>query len=172
MILTACRRQEIGGMCWSEFNPDGTWTLPAERAKNKRAHTLPLPPPAWEIIAGVPKMAGRDQLFGTRAAGYTNWGPGKAALDRALGDTVAPWTLHDIRRTVATRMADLKVQPHIIETVLNHQSGHKGGIAGIYNRSSYSTEVKNALAMWSDHVRAMVAGEERVVVPFGPTSAA
>ena len=44
------------------------------------------------------------------------------------------WTLHDLRRTVATRMADLGVQPHIIEAVLNHVSGHKAGVAGIYNR--------------------------------------
>jgi integrase len=174
MILTGCRRKEIGGMRWGELDEDaGTWTIPKERAKNKRAHKLPLPAAAWEIIGCVPKMAGRDCLFGTRAdAGFTIWGIGKAALDRALGDTVAPFVLHDVRRAVATGMADIGIQPHIIEQVLNHVSGHKSGVAGIYNRSSYEREVKTALAMWSDHVRARVAGEERVIVPFGPTSAA
>ena len=67
---------------------------------------------------------------------------------------VTNWNVHDLRRTVATRMADLGVQPHIIEQVLNHQSGHKRGPAGIYNRSPYEREVKAALALWQDHVAA------------------
>ena len=168
MILTSCRRQEIGGMCWDEFNPDGTWTLPAERAKNKRALTLPLPAAAWSIINAVPHMAGRDQLFGDRAAGFMSWGRGKATIERELDGSVAPWTLHDLRRTAATRMSDLGVQPHIVETILNHVSGHKRGPAGIYNRSSYATEVKAALALWSDHVRSVVTGAERAILPFAP----
>jgi integrase len=115
-------------------------------------------------------MVGRDQLFGVRAAGYTTWGLSKASLDRALGDTVAPWTLHDLRRTVTTRMADIGIQPHVIEQVLNHVSGHKGGVAGIYNRSSYANEVRTALALWADHVQA-IAGDERKILPFGTTAA-
>jgi len=58
-------------------------------------------------------------------------------------------------------MADLGVQPHIIEAVLNHVSGHKGGVAGIYNRSSYEREVRAALMLWADHVRALVEGGEK-----------
>jgi hypothetical protein len=61
-------------------------------------------------------------------------------------------------------MADLGIAPHVIEQILNHQGGHKGGVAGIYNRSSYQREVKAALALWSDHVRALVEGGERVIV--------
>jgi integrase len=166
-MLTGCRRQEVGSMCWSELDAQrGTWTIPSERTKNKRAHTLPLPPAAWDIINRVPRLAHRDYLFGTRAEGFRAWAEGKAELDKALGDTVAPFVLHDIRRTVATRLADLGVQPHVIEQILNHQSGHKAGIAGIYNRSSYEREVRAALAMWADHVRALVVGGERKVVPF------
>ena len=74
--------------------------------------------------------------------------------------------LHDLRRTVATKMADLGVQPHIIEEILNHRGGHKAGIAGIYNRSSYEREVKAALLTWADYVRALVDGGERKVVLF------
>jgi hypothetical protein len=77
-----------------------------------------------------------------------------------------PWTVHDIRRTVATKMADLGVQPHIIEEVLNHRSGHKRGIAGVYNRSSYDREVRAALALWADHLRTLVEGGERKVLTF------
>lgn len=173
LILTGARRQEIGGMAWSELDPDaGTWSLPADRAKNKRAHTLPLPPAAWDIINGVPRVAGRDRLFGDRAAGgYSNWGAGKAALDRALGDRVAPFVLHDVRRSVATGLGNIGVQPHVIETVLNHVSGHRSGVAGTYNKSAYTREVTAALALWSDHICAAVTGTEHRILPFGPTAA-
>ena len=64
-------------------------------------------------------------------------------LNEAIG--VKEWTIHDLRRTAATRMADSGVQPHIIEAVLNHVSGHKGGIAGVYNRAAYEPEKREAL---------------------------
>jgi hypothetical protein len=63
-------------------------------------------------------------------------------------------------------MADLGVQPHIIEQILNHQSGHRAGVAGTYNRSPYEREVRNALALWAEHVRTLVEGGERKVVPL------
>jgi integrase len=153
LILTAARRQEIGGLAWSEIDRDkSTWTLPAERSKNKLQHTLPLMPAALEILDATPQRAGRDQLFGDRADdGFTAWDRRKSVLDKKAGvtdwnDTRQSWMLHDIRRSVATKMADIGVQPHIIEQILNHQSGHKRGPAGIYNRSSYEREVRAALA--------------------------
>ena len=154
-------------MGWSELEFErGTWTIPAARAKNHRSLTLPLPQIALDIVARVPRMVGRYQLFGMRASrGFTGWA---AKAERALraASQVTDWTLHDLRRTVATRMADLGVQPHIIEAVLNHVSGHKGGVAGIYNRSSYEREVRAALALWADHVRALVEGGEKKIVPL------
>lgn len=172
LILTACRRQEIGGMRWSELDHDaGTWTLPPERSKNKRAHTLPLPSAAWDIIKGVPHLAHRDHLFGVRAdSGFCDWHAAKVALDQKLGDSVAPFLLHDLRRTTATKLADMGVQPHVIEQILNHQSGHKSGIAGVYNRSSYEREVKAALALWADRVRVLTEGGERKIVPLPAAS--
>jgi integrase len=167
LILTGCRRQEVGSMRWSELDADaGTWTIPAARAKNGREHTLPLPPLAWQIINSSPHIAGRDYLFGIRSQGFKSWADGKAELDKRLGDTVAPYVLHDTRRSVATGMANLGVQPHIIETILNHQGGHKRGVAGVYNRASYGREVKAALAMWADYVRALAEGGERKVLAF------
>jgi integrase len=165
LILTGCRRQEIGGLRWSELDRDaGTWTLPPGRSKNKQAHTLPLPTAAWDIINSVPRVAGRDQLFGSRTEhGFASWATAKRELDKTLGDAVAPFVLHDIRRTAATKLADLGVQPHVIEQILNHRGGHKSGPAGIYNRSSYEREVKAALAMWADHVCTLADGGERVV---------
>jgi integrase len=167
LILLGSRRQEVGGMRWSELDPAlGTWTLPAERSKNGRAHTIALPPPALAIINAVPRTD-RDHLFGDRSgAGFTSWGPAKAALDRRLAGAVQPWRAHDIRRTAATRMADIGIEPHHIEAVLNHYSGHRLGVAGVYNRIVYERAVRAALVRWSEHVLALIEGrgsDDRVV---------
>lgn len=166
LILTGCRREEIGGLRWSEIDLDrGVWTLPAERSKNGRAHTLTLPASALAIVAAVERVNGRDCLFGGAAGhGFQRWSASKAELDIRSG--VAGWTVHDIRRTVATGMADIGIQPHVVEAVLNHQSGHKRGVAGTYNRSSYTHEAKTALTLWSEHVLALVEGRTSTVVPL------
>jgi integrase len=165
LILTGSRRGEVGGMRWSELDLDrGLWSIPPQRTKNKKPHQLPLMPLALDVITGVPRRVGRDHLFGTRSAvGLRHW-HAKIELDRRLGAAVGPWRVHDVRRTVATRMADLGVMPHVIEAVLNHYSGHRGGVAGIYNRSSYERDVRAALALWADHIRSIVDGNERKVL--------
>jgi integrase len=167
LILTGCRRAEVGGMAWSELDiENGTWTIPKERSKNGRAHTLPLMPMALEIVRAVPQRMGRDQLFGqTHSAGFSQWDQDKGRLDARL-DISERWILHDIRRSVATKMADIGIAPHVIEQILNHVSGHKSGVAGIYNRSSYEREVRAALGLWSDHLRTLLTGSERKVVPL------
>ena len=88
-------------------------------------------------------------------------------LDQKTG-IAEKWNIHDVRRSAATRMADLGVAPHVIEQILNHQSGHRAGVHGIYNRSSYEREVRAALALWEDHVRALVEGGARRVLAFAP----
>jgi integrase len=165
LILLGSRRGEVGGMCWSELNLDtGIWTLPAERSKNGRSHVVPLAPIAIGVVAAVPRTD-RDQLFGDRAGcGFTSWDRGKAELDRSIVSIANEWRLHDLRRSVATKMADIGIEPHIIEACLNHYSGHRAGIAGVYNRSSYDRAVKAALTRWSEHVLALVEGRESNVV--------
>jgi hypothetical protein len=74
---------------------------------------------------------------------------------------VKPWRLHDLRRTVATGMADLGIEPHHIEAVLNHFGGHRAGIAGVYNRSGYERAVASALQRWADHVEHLVSAARR-----------
>jgi len=167
LILTGCRCSEIGGLRWSEIDLDqGTITIPGERTKNGRAHTLTLSNMAMDIISSIPPRVGRDHLFGERANGFTSW-----AKQHQLGDGITErWTLHDLRRSAATGMAELGIQPHIIEAVLNHASGHKAGIAGIYNRAEYKRDMRNALAVWSDHIHSIVTGDERKVLGF-PQSA-
>jgi integrase len=100
-------------------------------------------------------------------AGFADWSQAKAALDKRLGGAgVKPWRLHDLRRTFVTGLANLGVLPHVIETCVNHQGGHKAGVAGIYDRSRRDKEVAQALALWADKVRLIVEGGERKVVVF------
>ena len=169
LALTGCRREEIGGMRWSEIDRDtGVLALPKERTKNRRAHTVPLTPLALSILETVPRRAAsRDHVFGERSpVGFTRWAETKRDLDRRLAGQVKGWRLHDLRRTMATRMADLGVQPHIIEAALNHYSGHRRGVAGVYNRSPYEREVRAALAQWAEHVTAFIEGHKSKVVPL------
>ena len=169
LILTACRREEIGGLRWSELDLDkGVMTLPKERVKNNRAHSLPLPPLALSIIEAIPRRVSRDLLFGSRSRspGFCSWAVAKSKLDAKLGGKVAPWRVHDLRRTTATRMADLGVQPHVIEAALNHYSGHRRGVAFVYNKSPYEREVRAALAQWAEHVTAVVEDRKSKVTPL------
>ena len=106
-------------------------------------------------------------MFGEARGPFQGWSKAKAALDRRLAlirYANRPWRLHDIRRTVATRMAELGVQPHVVEAVLNHVSGHKAGVAGVYNRALYAAEKRRALELWAEHVRASVEGDAANVV--------
>jgi integrase len=166
LILLGNRRQEVGGMRWSELDDDGNWSLPAPRAKNDRALTVALPPTALAIIKAVPRT-NRDQLFGNRArSGFTSWWEGKQAINQRLGDKVRPWRIHDLRRSVATKMADIGIEPHIIEAALNHYSGHRAGPAGVYNRARYERQIRAALLRWDEHVTALIEGRKSKVVPL------
>jgi integrase len=168
LILTASRRSEIGGIRWSEIELEkGTWTLPKQRSKNGLAHTLPIVPMMREIIESVPVrdgLRGGDVVFGFTNSGFTGWTFGKRALDAKLD--LPHWVHHDIRRSVASGLGDIGVQPQIIEEILNHRSGHRRGVASVYNRSSYANEVRAALLLWSNHIRALVEGTERKVIAF------
>ena len=174
LMLLGSRRQEVGGMKWSEINREKCeWVLPKERAKNKRDLTLPLPPLALEIIESIREIVGRDRVFGARApTGFCGWTWSKAELDQRLGDQVAPWRIHDIRRSVATHLADdLNVQPHVIECILGHYGGFRRGTAQVYNKSPYGNEMRAALVAWSEHLQSLIAGTARKVVAFPQKSA-
>jgi integrase len=147
LLLTGQRRNEIGRLSWAEIDlAKGMILLPPERVKNGREHSVPLSSQALTIFERQPRRNSSDFLFGER--GFNDWDRAKQRLDQCLG--IAPWRLHDLRRTAATQMAELGVQPHIIEAVLNHISGHKGGVAGIYNRARYEKEMRDALQRWAD----------------------
>jgi integrase len=166
LILTGCRRSEIGDMAWSELDFEkGVWTLPAARAKTHKARSIPLLPMLLEVIEDLPRMASRDQLFGGRVQGrgFSAWHLGKAALDLRCG--VAGWVIHDLRRSVATHMAEqLAVPPHIVELVLGHE--FRTGVQARYNRAPYGGEIRDAYLRWHEILRTLLDGGERKVVPF------
>jgi integrase len=168
LLLTGQRAAEIGSLRWDEVKDDRI-ELPGERTKNKRPHSIWLSDPARAILDSF-RMVGRVHVFGRDdIAGFRGWGVCKQRLDERIAKTSAPlaaWVVHDFRRTAATRMAELGVQPHIIEAVLNHVSGHKAGVAGIYNRATYDREKRAALSLWAEHVLAAVEERAPTVVPM------
>jgi integrase len=155
LLLTGARRSEIGGLRWSEIDTrGGVINLPADRTKNGRGHTLPMSKPVRAIFEPRPRTLGRDFVFG-RGVGFTGWHLGKEALDARLPH-LQPWTLHDLRRSTVTGMAELGIAPHIIEAVVNHLSGHKASVAGIYNRAQYLEPMRAALDQWGEHILKIV----------------
>ena len=159
LMLTGQRRDEIAGLRRSELKQAGMIALPAERTKNSRPHDVPLSIQAQAVLDEVPARDGRAYVFGQGEGGFSGYSKAKQAMDATAGLS-EPWTLHDLRRTMATRMADLGVQPHVIESILNHVSGHKAGVAGVYNRSTYAAEKRAALDLWGIHIQALLAKAE------------
>jgi integrase len=148
LVLTGQRRSEIGGLRWSELR-DESIVLPADRTKNARSHTVPLSPLAHEVINRQDRVT--EFVWGTV---WTRWSAPKAALAARAG--IGDWRLHDLRRTFATMLGELGyAQPHVIEAALNHYSGHRAGIVGVYQRSKHADEVRAALLRWSEYVEGL-----------------
>jgi integrase len=189
LALTGQRAAEIAGLSWSEI-ADDTIVLPGERTKNHRPHIVPLSDAAAAIIAAQPKREERDLIFGRGSKPFSGWSNCKERLDarikKATGKSLPHWTPHDLRRTFATYAgggmpehqikklsardkeagSGLGIEPHVIEAVLNHVSGYKAGVAGIYNRSSYAREKKAALDLWADRLAAIVEDRDNNVTPL------
>lgn len=169
LLLLGQRRSEVAEMTWSEVDLNAkVWRLPASRSKNGIEHTLPLPQAAIDILRGLPRFAGSDLVFSTD--GKRNLGNFiriKERLDRrmeaTLGDAFKPWTIHDVRRSFASGLGEIGIQPHIIEACLNHRSGVIKGIARTYNRHPYLGEMKLALEAWAARIREIETGEQAAV---------
>jgi integrase len=174
LILTGCRRDEIGGLQWCELDLDqGVLAIPGARTKNHHALQLTLPPQAVSLLKETPRKADRDYVFGSSGGPFSRWSWEKQSIDHRIlkaGEAVDPWRIHDLRRTVATGMAEIGISPHIIEAVLNHRSGHKAGVAGIYNRASYEREICDALSRWAEHVTTVVIDARSNIVALRHTA--
>lgn len=177
LMLTGQRKSEIADLAWHDIDLDkAEIALPAERTKNARPHLVPLSREAVQILRKTPRREGRTLLFGSGSGGFSGWSKAKAELDARIAAAraergerrpISDWVVHDIRRTVATGLRELRfADPHLVELVLNHVSGMRGGIAGVYDRSERLEERRRALQLWGEHVAARVSGQQGKVVPM------
>lgn len=188
LILTGQRREEVAGMSWSELDrATSTWTIPADRAKNRAVHIVPL---SADAVTEIDAMAAAAHEAAARKAkkrgeelalpvdpknwpktGYALTTTGrtpisgitkaKTALDVAAaklrhGKALPAWRIHDLRRTLATGFQRLGVRFEVTEATLNHVSGAKAGVAGIYQRHDWKDEKRAALNAWERHIRAIL----------------
>lgn len=188
LLLTGQRLREAAEMPVAELRGE-EWHLAKERSKNGDAHVIPLSPEARAVLDALPRIADEDGkvrwIFTTNGntpvSGFTR---AKDRLDREMGRLaragageaepveIPAFVIHDLRRTAATKMANLGFPPHVVEAALNHKSGTRRGIASVYNKSRYAEEVRAALEAWGRRVAAIASGKSENVVPFGRAAGA
>jgi integrase len=179
LLLTGVRRNEAAGAKWSELDlRERVWLLPKERTKNRRDHELPLSAAAVRVIEALPRVGDKQDGFvftTTGKSAVSGFSRFKTTIDKrmlessrekaqARGENPAdikappPWTLHDLRRTVATNLQKMGVKLEVTEAVLNHVSGTRAGVVGLYQRHDYRAEKRQALDAWESRLGAIVDG--------------
>jgi integrase len=173
LLLTGARATEVCGASWDEINTETTdWAIPGKRTKNGREHRIPLSNPAMEIVHEAAALRiGPWLLPAPGDEGHVTPSGVLQAVQRILGPGVA---VHDLRRTTATGLQRLGIRLEVTEAVLNHVSGTRAGVVGIYQRHDWSAEKRAALDAWARYVSALAAGEADGgnVVPLPPSRAA
>jgi integrase len=158
-ILSGQRREEIAGMTWRELAPDlATWTLPSSRTKNRAEHIIPVSEQMRALLGAQPRRDETDLVFPGLNGPFSGFSKAKEALDQA--SRVKDWRLHDLRRTLATGLQKLGVRLEVTEAVLNHVSGSRAGIVGVYQRHHWAEEKRAGLAAWGAHVAAILERRE------------
>lgn len=171
LILTAQRPGEVCSMEWQHVNLDaGIWMQPKEITKSERAHTLHLSAEAVAILKEIQPLTGSNRYVFTSEKDdqrhIETRSLSQALRKRLVGSDLCEmdaFTPHDLRRTAASRMADLSIAPHVIEKILNHIMT---GAMGIYNRADYFAERKEALARWGDRIEQLMNNDENGNVVF------
>lgn len=160
LLLTGQRKTEVAGIEWAELDlKAGIWTIPPDRYKTGIEHAVPLPAPVVDLIHAVPRICNRYVLSTRPGTHFSGYNKAKARLDELSG--VNDWRLHDLRRTVRTGLAGLKVEPDIAERVVGHVIG---GVRGVYDRHRYIDEKRDALERWAQHLGGIVHPEPGKVV--------
>jgi integrase len=152
-LLTGQRRSEVSTMRRNEINED-TWVIPREKVKKDRAHTVPLTQTARDTLAELKNYGADTFVFSTTGgeSSSSNFAKVKREIDR-LSHT-SGWTIHDIRRTVRSKFAELRVAREVARKVMNHEDGK---VDRIYNRYEYLIEKREALARWEENLLCLVA---------------
>lgn len=168
LILTGQRRDEVIKAEHSEFDLKAKlWTIPGARAKNGKVHLVPLSAPAVAVLKGIDTVEGTDKLFPARGnseaatSGYSKaWGKIFAQVENELGE-IERFTIHDLRRTMATGLQRLGIAMPVTEAVLNHISGSRAGIVGVYQRHDFQAEKRHALDAWAAEIDRIAKGKRR-----------
>lgn len=173
LLLTGARASEVCGASWDEINTGAAeWVVPKARTKNGREHRIPLSDPAMGIVHEAAALRTGPWLLPARGdEGHVTPSGVLQAAQRILGSGV---TVHDLRRSVATGLQRLGIRLEVTEAVLNHVSGTRAGVVGIYQCHDWSAEKRAALDAWARHILALAAGEADGgnVVPLPPARAA
>jgi integrase len=166
-LVTGQRIGEVAGTAIAELELNSVapvWTIPSRRSKNRQAHRVPLSALAVRLIGEARALAPDSPWLFPNPEGR---GPISAhaptrALARARPAIGLPdFRVHDLRRTAATRMAEMGIAPHTISLVLNHVSARKGTITGkVYVQYSYDREKREALEAWGARLERIVAGTD------------
>jgi integrase len=153
---TGCRRSEAAGLRWDELEGD-LWRIPGRRTKNGRPLELPLATQTVAYLRQLPRVVGRPYAFGVRSSrGFNDFDRCKAELDRRLQFS-APWSLHDVRRTVQTRLAGLGIAYPVINKILNHG---EPALVRAYDHHDYLQEKRAALQLWSNALNKLCTAEK------------
>lgn len=189
LIVTGQRLEEVSALSWHELHHKAAeWALPADRAKNVNSSVIHLSSLAR---AEVDELAKRTKIkegwprkglvFSTTGkTSVSGFSAAKRRLDREVAklaaklaaddkdcSSVAAWRFHDLRRTFATGMQRLGVRFEVTEAVLNHVSGSRSGVAGVYQRHDWAAEKVTALNAWADHITAILKNTDSTnVVPL------
>jgi len=178
LLLTAQRRDEVASLEWAEIDfGEALWQIPAEKAKNKNAHLVPLSDAALAILESLSRVGDGLIFTTTGKTPVSGFSRAKRRLDKEMEKArraslglpfdddeyrramdipakkplpieIPPWIIHDLRRTATTGMARLKFAPHVVDKVLNHRSGEISGVAAVYNKFEYLEERRAALEAW------------------------
>lgn len=172
LMLTAQRRSEVAAMKWDDVDLEaGTWILSAEQTKSDRAHLVPLSAPVVEILGALPRLG--DFVFTSDGKTHLkSYSKVKSRLDgfiTAKDGKVAPWRLHDLRRTAATHMVRLGVLEGVVGRVLNHAV--QGVTGKVYALHSYAPEKRSALDRWAAELMRVIAGKPTSRVVSFPVAA-
>jgi integrase len=162
LLVTGQRRGEVGGMKWEEIDGEG-WNLPGARAKSKQGHRVPLSTLALEILEQCPRIGDYVFMSGRGAEPLEGWDGAKRRADSFLAKPIAPWRIHDLRRTMATQMRSIGIDRLIVSKLLNHA---ESGITKTYDRYAADPEKAAAMKRWAQRLRQIISGEklEKVVL--------
>ena len=156
-FLTGQRRTEVAAMTWDEISND-VWTIARVRVKKDRAHTVPLSSTARQTLATLPRYGDAPYIFTTTGGKRpsSNFAKVKRRLDDLSG--VSGWTIHDIRRTVRSKLAELGVSREVARKILNHEDSK---VDRIYNRYDYLAEKRKALDLWQQALISLAMRESQ-----------